>query len=61
MNNSILGNNISLIDDEIRVNGETVYKGDDAECKFWSVYYDLVQLCGKACDEVIKQWIAKQQ
>lgn len=57
LSNSILGNNVSLIDDEVMVNDKVVYKGGDAGREFWSVYYDLVQLCGKACDEVIQQWL----
>lgn len=59
LSNSILGNNVSLIDDEVMVNDKVVYKGEDAGREFWSIYYDLTQLCGKACDEVIRQWMNK--
>lgn len=58
LSNSILGNNISLIDDEVRVNGETVYKGENADALYWSTYYELIQACGQACDEVVRQWLA---
>jgi len=60
LSNSILGNRIELIDDEIRINNKVVYEDDDADIKFWDIYYSLIQLCSKACDEVIRQWLNAQ-
>ena len=58
LNNSILGNHVTLSGDEVIVNGKVVYKGENADALYWSTYYELIQLCGKACDEVVRQWLA---